>query len=198
MQAIQDSLSRTNWDVAASIRYLKEHGKPKSNGPLDKPKLKHSSSNGNSSKSHGGKSSGNYSDYDNSDDDDVKQSKDQVYDSDDSDTEMATKMTGQRKKVFQFMNTASIIELQSVKTLSEKKATVLIELRPFDNWADLRQKLEANRLSADLLNYAQDLINKQNTVANILSKCNVMVTRLESAIASGSSIVEQPSILNRE
>lgn len=191
---IQDSLSRSNWDVAASIRYLKEHCKPKSSGPLDKPKLKHSSTNGSSSKSHA-KSSGNYSDYDNSDDD-VKQSKDQVYDSDDSDTEMATKMTGQRKKVFQFMNTASIIELQSVKTLSEKKATVLIELRPFNDWADLRQKLEANRLSADLLNYAQDLINKQNTVANILSKCNVMVTRLEAAIASGSSIVEQPRILN--
>ncbi|KAL7739474.1 hypothetical protein ACLKA6_011336 [Drosophila palustris] len=199
--AIQDSLSRTNWDVAAAIRYLREHCKQKSNGPLDKPKLKqHSSTNGSSSsnKSHGGgKSSGNYSDYDNSeDDDDVKQSKDQVYDSDDSDTEGATKMTGQRKKVFQFMNTASIIELQSVKTLSEKKASALIELRPFNDWADLRQKLEANKLSADLLNYAQDLINKQNTVANILSKCNVMVTRLEAAIASGSSIVEQPRILN--
>ncbi|KAH8263684.1 hypothetical protein KR044_012507 [Drosophila immigrans] len=193
--AIQDSLSRTNWDVAASIRYLKEHCKPKANGPLDKPKLKHSSSNG-SSKSHGKSNSNNYSDCDNSDDDDVKQSKDQVYDSDDSDTEMATKMTGQRKKVFQFMNSATIVELQSVKTLSEKKATALIELRPFKDWADLRQRLEANKLSADLLNYAQDLINKQNTVATILSKCNGMVTRLEAAIANGSSIVEQPTILS--
>ncbi|XP_034099645.1 SWI/SNF-related matrix-associated actin-dependent regulator of chromatin subfamily A containing DEAD/H box 1 homolog [Drosophila albomicans] len=195
--AIQDALSRTNWDVAASIRYLKEHCKPKANGPVDKPKLKHGTSNGSSSKaSHGSKSnSNNYSDYENSDDDDVKQSKDQVYDSDDSDTEMATKMTGQRKKVFQFMNSATIVELQSVKTLSEKKATALIELRPFKDWADIRQKLEANKLSADLLNYAQDLINKQNTVATILSKCNGMVTRLEAAIASGSSIVEQPKIL---
>lgn len=105
-------------------------------------------------------------------------------------------MTGQRKKVFQFMNDASIVELQSVKTLSEKKATALIELRPFKDWSDLRQKLESNRLSADLLNYTQDLINKQNTVATILSKCKVMVTRLETAIANGSGIVEQPRILS--
>ncbi|XP_023177140.2 SWI/SNF-related matrix-associated actin-dependent regulator of chromatin subfamily A containing DEAD/H box 1 homolog [Drosophila hydei] len=193
--AIQDSLARSDWDVATAIRYLKEHCKPKAqNGPLDKLKLKHSS-NGSGTKLHG-KSSGNYSDYDNSDDDDVKQSKDQVYDSDDSDTEMSTKMTGQRKKVFQFMNTASLLELQSVKTLSEKKATLLIDLRPFNDWADLRQKLEANRLSADLLNYAQDLINKQNTVATILSKCNGMVQRLETAIANGAGIVEQPKMLS--
>lgn len=164
---------------------------------MDRPKLK-STSNGSASgaSSKPGKSSGNYSDYDNSDDDDVKQSKDQVYDSDDSDTEMSSKMTGQRKKVFQFMNDASIVELQSVKTLSEKKATALIELRPFKDWSDLRQKLESNRLSADLLNYTQDLINKQNTVATILSKCKVMVTRLETAIANGSGIVEQPRILS--
>lgn len=197
MQAIQDSLARTDWDVAASIRYLREHCKPKqTNGPLERPKLK-SSSNGSGSSKHG-KASGNYSDYDNSDDDDVKQSKDQVYDSDDSDTEMSTKMTGQRKKVFQFMNDATIVELQSVKTLSEKKATTLIELRPFKDWSDLRQKLESSRLSADLLNYTQELINKQNTVATILSKCNNLVARLETAIANGAGIVEQPKILSSE
>ncbi|EDW03556.1 SWI/SNF-related matrix-associated actin-dependent regulator of chromatin subfamily A containing DEAD/H box 1 homolog [Drosophila grimshawi] len=192
--AIQDSLARSNWDVAAAIRYLKDHCKPKGQHPYEKPKLKHSSNGSGVAKSHS-KSSGNYSDCDNSDDDDVKQSKDQVYDSDDSDTEMSTKMTGQRKKVFQFMNSGSIVELQSVKTLSEKKAALLIEIRPFKDWSDLRQKLEANRLSADLLNYAQDLINKQNTVANILSKCNGMVQRLETAIANGAGIVDQPQIL---
>ncbi|EDV32223.1 uncharacterized protein Dana_GF14153 [Drosophila ananassae] len=188
--AIQESLSRTNWDVAASVRYLREHCKPKihgQNGPLVKSKLKPSSN---------GTSHGPYSDGDNSDDDDVKQSKDQVYDSDDSDTEMATKMTGQRKKVFQFMNEATILELQSVKTLSEKKASAIVELRPFSDWAELRRKLESNKISADLLNYAQDLINKQNTVATILSKCNNMVSRLEKAISNGAGIVEQPKLLS--
>ncbi|XP_020807048.1 SWI/SNF-related matrix-associated actin-dependent regulator of chromatin subfamily A containing DEAD/H box 1 homolog [Drosophila serrata] len=191
--AIQESLSRTNWDVAASVRYLRENCKPKiqgANGPLVKPKLV-PSSNGISGTSHGG-----YSDNDYSDDEDVKQSKDQVYDSDDSDTEMASKMTGQRKKVFQFMNEATLMELQSVKTLSEKKAAAIIELRPFEDWAGLRKKLETVKCSGDLLNYAQDLINKQNTVATILSKCNNMVTRLEKAISTGAGIVEQPKLLS--
>ncbi|XP_068140495.1 SWI/SNF-related matrix-associated actin-dependent regulator of chromatin subfamily A containing DEAD/H box 1 homolog [Drosophila tropicalis] len=188
--AIQESLSRTNWDVAASIRYLRDHCRPKhQNGPIDRPKMKPSS---NGTKS----SANNYSDNDNSGDEDVKQSKDQVYDSDDSDTEMSTKMTGQRKKVFQFMNSASIIELQSVKTLSEKKAAVIMELRPFNDWSELRSKLESNKMSGDLLNYAQELINKQNTVAEILNKCNNMVNRLETAIANGAGIVEQPKILS--
>ncbi|XP_017005668.2 SWI/SNF-related matrix-associated actin-dependent regulator of chromatin subfamily A containing DEAD/H box 1 homolog [Drosophila takahashii] len=189
--AIQESLSRTNWDVAASVRYLRENCKPKGqNGPLVKPKLK-PSSNGTS-----GTSQGHFSDNDHSDDEDVKQSKDQVYDSDDSDTEMATKMTGQRKKVFQFMNEATLIELQSVKTLSEKKALAIIEVRPFGDWAGLRKKLESIRMSGDLLNYAQELINKQNTVATILSKCNNMVSRLEKAISNGAGIVEQPKLLS--
>ncbi|EDX04414.1 SWI/SNF-related matrix-associated actin-dependent regulator of chromatin subfamily A containing DEAD/H box 1 homolog [Drosophila simulans] len=189
--AIQESLSRTNWDVAASVRYLRENCKPKGhNGPLAKSKLK-PRSNGIS-----GTSQGNFSDNDHSDDDDVKQSKDQVYDSDDSDSEMSTKMTGQRKKVFQFMNEASLIELQSVKTLSEKKALAIIDVRPFSDWSDLRQKLESIRMSGDLLNYAQELINKQNTVAAILSKCNNMVSRLEKAISNGAGIVEQPKLLS--
>ncbi|XP_052851743.1 SWI/SNF-related matrix-associated actin-dependent regulator of chromatin subfamily A containing DEAD/H box 1 homolog [Drosophila gunungcola] len=191
--AIQESLSRTNWDVAASVRYLRENCKPKSqNGPLVKPKLK-PSSNGTS-----GTSQGHFSDNDHSDDEDVKQSKDQVYDSDDSDTEMSTKMTGQRKKVFQFMNEATLIELQSVKTLSEKKALAILEVRPFSDWAGLRRKLESIRMSGDLLNYAQELINKQNTVATILSKCNNMVSRLEKAISNGAGIVEQPKLLTTD
>ncbi|XP_017152064.1 SWI/SNF-related matrix-associated actin-dependent regulator of chromatin subfamily A containing DEAD/H box 1 homolog [Drosophila miranda] len=185
--AVQESLSRSNWDVAASIRYLREHCKPKGqNGPLVKPKLQPSS--------HSSRAPA-YSDGECSDDEDVKQSKDQVYDSDDSDSEMATKMTGQRKKVFQFMNEATIVELQSVKTLSEKKATLIIEQRPFGDWAGLRKKLESIRMSGDLLNYAQDLINKQNTVATILNKCNNMVSRLEKAISNGGGIVDQPKML---
>ena len=108
-------------------------------------------------------------------------------------------MTGQRRKVFEFMNTASLIELQTVKSLSEKKAALIVELRPFKDWVDLRKKLESNKaLSADILNNAQELINKQNNVATILEKCNKMVKRLEAAIETGAGIVEQPQILNKK
>uniref|UniRef100_A0A1A9W5A9 SWI/SNF-related matrix-associated actin-dependent regulator of chromatin subfamily A containing DEAD/H box 1 homolog n=1 Tax=Glossina brevipalpis TaxID=37001 RepID=A0A1A9W5A9_9MUSC len=123
--------------------------------------------------------------------------KGQVYDSDDSDTEASHEMTGQRKKVFGFMNTATPMELQTVKNLSEKKASLILEIRPFKDWTDLCQKLESNKaLSAELLNHTQELLNKQNNVANILTKCNKLVQRLEAAIEAGAGIVEQPRLLN--
>lgn len=124
-----------------------------------------------------------------------------VYDSDDSDECCSTnndgEMSEQHKKIFDFMNNATAIELQSVKNLSEKKAGLIIELRPFTDWADLRNKLSTSKaLSAELLNHAQELLNKQSNVANILAKCNKMVKRMESAIEEGAGIVEQPRLLN--
>lgn len=149
-----------------------------------------------SSKNHSSKSKRS-TNYDSDDSADEAYAKGQVYDSEDSDAEDSREMTGQRKKVFDFMNTASLVELQTVKTLSEKKASMILELRPFKDWADLRKKLESNKaLSAELLNNAQELINKQNNVANILTKCNKLVQRLEAAIEAGAGIVEQPNILN--
>ncbi|XP_017485620.1 PREDICTED: SWI/SNF-related matrix-associated actin-dependent regulator of chromatin subfamily A containing DEAD/H box 1 homolog [Rhagoletis zephyria] len=201
---IQDSLVRNGWNVSEGLRYLKEHFKTKSNSYANKTyagnnaRTSTSSSkptqNGSSSRSKS--QAQNYSDCDDSDDE-VRASTDQVYDSEESDTESSNVMTGQRKKVFDFMNKATLMELSTVKMLSEKKASLIIELRPFKDWKDLLKKLDSNKaLSADLLNLAQELINKQNNVANILKKCNTMVKRLEAAIETGAGIVEQPKLLN--
>ncbi|XP_061387280.1 SWI/SNF-related matrix-associated actin-dependent regulator of chromatin subfamily A containing DEAD/H box 1 homolog [Musca vetustissima] len=200
---IQDALVRSNWVVSEALVYLKEKCTPKNKGSgahmaaTSTPKQS-SVTNGNSKHSSKSKKP-DHSDSEVDDSGDEQYSKSQVYDSDDSDTEGSKEMTGQRKKVFEFMNTASLIELQTVKTLSEKKASLIVELRPFKDWNDLRQKLVSNKaLSADLLNNAQELINKQNNVANILAKCNKLVQRLESAIEAGAGIVEQPKILNEK
>ncbi|XP_023293343.2 SWI/SNF-related matrix-associated actin-dependent regulator of chromatin subfamily A containing DEAD/H box 1 homolog [Lucilia cuprina] len=204
---IQDALVHSGWDVSAALRYLKEKCQPKSrssqstgNTSTAKPTTVDTAkpaTNG-SSKHHSSKSKKS-ANYDSEADDSADESyaKGQVYDSEDSDGEESREMSGQRKKVFEFMNTATLMELQTVKTLSEKKASLIVDLRPFKDWADLRKKLESNKaLSAELLNNAQELINKQNNVANILTKCNKLVQRLEAAIEAGAGIVEQPKILN--
>lgn len=136
--------------------------------------------------------------YDGGDsDDDVKQNENQVYDSEESDNESSFEMTKQRRSVFNFLNNSNLLELQTIKSCSEKKASAILELRPFKTWQDLRSKLEDHKLlSADLLNNCQELVNKQNNVANILSKCNKMVKQLEAAIETGGGIVEQPKLLN--
>lgn len=204
---IQDALVHSGWDVTAALSYLKEKCTRKnrsghSSTATSTPKpaaaatsaTTATSTNGSSKHSSKSKRSTH---YDSDESADGAYSKGQVYDSEDSDAEETGEMTGQRKKVFEFMNTASLMELQTVKTLSEKKASLLVELRPFKDWADLRKKLVNNKaLSAELLNNAQELINKQTNVAAILTKCNKLVLRLEAAIEAGAGIVEQPKILN--
>lgn len=186
------------------MRYLKEKCQPKNRcSQTVTVKLTNETAkiatNG-SSKHHTSKTKKS-SNYDSDGDESVDESyaKGQVYDSEDSDGEESKEITGQRKKVFEFMNSATLMELQTVKTLSEKKAGLIVDLRPFKDWADLRKKLESNKsLSAELLNNAQELINKQNNVANILTKCNKLVQRLEAAIEAGAGIVEQPKMLNEK
>lgn len=189
---------RCNWTVTEAVQYLKDKCTPKTRPPPASSTPKPATNGSSAKHSTKSKKSGNY-DSEAEESADEAYSKDHVYDSEDSDADVSTEMTGQRRKVFDFMNTASLIELQTVKSLSEKKASVLVELRPFKDWNDLRQKLESNKaLSAELLNNAQELINKQTNVAAILAKCNKLVHRLEAAIEAGAGIVEQPKILNNK
>ena len=188
--------------MSSALRYLKEKCQPKNRcgqTAVSKPSNDTTKMTTNGSSKHHTSKSKKSSNYDSDGDESADESyaKGQVYDSEDSDGEESKEITGQRKKVFEFMNTATLMELQTVKTLSEKKASLIVDLRPFKDWADLRKKLESNKaLSAELLNNAQELINKQNNVANILTKCNKLVQRLEAAIEAGAGIVEQPRMLN--
>lgn len=209
---LQDCLVRVDWDVQEALKLLKANCRLKNAGGgfvkgTNVAAVKSSTSTSsdvanNNSKTQNGHTkkskAASYSDCDDSGDE-VGHADDQVYDSDESDTETNNEMTGQRRKVFEFMNTASLVELQTVKTLSEKKAGLIVELRPFKDWKDLCKKLQSNKLlNAGVLNNAQELINKQNNVAFILEKCNKMVKRLEAAIETGAGIVDQPSLLNPE
>lgn len=107
-------------------------------------------------------------------------------------------MTPQRKKVFNFINTATLSELQQIKGCSEKKASVVLELRPFENWKDLVKKCNEHKsITPELLNLCQDLLNKRNNVVNIMEKCQTMVTKLEKAISENGGVAEQPRILNK-
>ena len=57
---------------------------------------------------------------------------DNVYDSDDeSDNEDETE---DRKIIVRFLQEASLPELLKIRGLSERKANLLVEARPFTNW----------------------------------------------------------------
>ncbi|XP_072394473.1 SWI/SNF-related matrix-associated actin-dependent regulator of chromatin subfamily A containing DEAD/H box 1 homolog [Diabrotica undecimpunctata] len=121
-----------------------------------------------------------------------------VFDSDeDSDVEISKELTGDRKKVFDFFQCATINELQLINTCSKKKAEAIIDLRPFADWKDLVTKIENSKnLGGDLLNNGQEVITTRNNIRHLMKKCTNLAQQLERAVAAGAGVKEQPSILS--
>lgn len=123
-----------------------------------------------------------------------------VYDSDeDSDDDTSYIMTKDRKKVVEFLNTGTASEFIAVRSLSAKKIELLLSLRPFDDWTDLRQKIDANKfLTVDMLNACQEYLNQRNNMDRIMKRCRKLVHKLEVAVAKGDKVLKQPELLNSD
>lgn len=121
-----------------------------------------------------------------------------VFDSDeDSDDDTSYIMTKDRKKVVDFLNTGTASEFITVRSLSAKKIELLTSLRPFDDWTDLRQKIDSNKtLSVEMLNACQEYLNQRNNMDRIMKRCKKLVQKLEAAVAKGDKVLQQPELLN--
>ncbi|CAH1392031.1 unnamed protein product [Nezara viridula] len=131
-------------------------------------------------------------------DEDVDTWSDNVYDSDaDSDVEVSNYMTGTKKKVFEFLNTATTVELLSVPSCTQNRVNNIIEARPFSGWRDMVQKLESGKnMGAQILNLALDVLKTRTIVSKLMEKCLKLAISTEEAIAAGSTrLKEQPSLL---
>ncbi|XP_012553424.1 SWI/SNF-related matrix-associated actin-dependent regulator of chromatin subfamily A containing DEAD/H box 1 homolog isoform X2 [Bombyx mandarina] len=135
-----------------------------------------------------------------SEDDDygVRKGKDDlVYDSDDSDNEVTDDLIGDKKKVFEFLNTSNMNELSLLSGCSQKKAEAIMALRPFKGWLDMVEKFNSNKmLSTDLLNSTQELLTTRNNIQRLMKKCVGLAQQLEAAVAAGAGRLKQPSILD--
>ncbi|XP_023012119.1 SWI/SNF-related matrix-associated actin-dependent regulator of chromatin subfamily A containing DEAD/H box 1 homolog [Leptinotarsa decemlineata] len=120
-----------------------------------------------------------------------------VFDSDeDSDVEISNELTGDKKRVLEFFETATVNELQLMNSCSKKKAEAIIESRPFVGWIDLVEKLQTNKLSTDLLNAAQQVLTTRNNIKHLMKKCTNLAQQLERAVAAGAGVKEQPRTLS--
>ncbi|XP_076386419.1 SWI/SNF-related, matrix-associated actin-dependent regulator of chromatin, subfamily a, containing DEAD/H box 1 isoform X2 [Megachile rotundata] len=125
--------------------------------------------------------------------------KDKVFDSDeDSDMEISNELTGDKKAVLEFMQTAHPTELLLMSQCSQKKTNAIIEARPFENWRDLVQKFQNNKyLDTELLNSAQELLATRHAVETLMKKCLRLSTNIERAVAAGASAIKsQPKALS--
>ncbi|XP_050684992.1 SWI/SNF-related matrix-associated actin-dependent regulator of chromatin subfamily A containing DEAD/H box 1 homolog [Leptidea sinapis] len=136
-----------------------------------------------------------------SEDDDygVRKGKDdKVYDSDDSDNEISNDLVGDKRKVFEFLNTSSLNELMMLSGCSQKKAEAIIAQRPFKGWLDMVQKFNENKmLSTDLLNSTQELLCTRNNIQRLMKKCVGLAQQLEAAVAAGAGRLSQPTTLGQ-
>lgn len=121
-----------------------------------------------------------------------------VFDSDESDDD-AEYMNKERKEVFEFVNNAKVTDLINVKTLSQRKAEMLVEMRPFTSWADLLMKMKTHRyLSMDLLNNCQAFLDRRNNLTNIMKKCSRIVRKIGNAVENGGTVPKAPKLLSDE
>ncbi|XP_045536479.1 SWI/SNF-related matrix-associated actin-dependent regulator of chromatin subfamily A containing DEAD/H box 1 homolog [Papilio machaon] len=122
---------------------------------------------------------------------------DKVYDSDDSDNEVTDDLVGDKRKVFEFLNTSNMNELSLLSGCSQKKAEAIIGLRPFKGWLDMVEKFNSNKLlSTELLNSTQELLSTRNNIQRLMKKCVGLAQQLEAAVAAGAGRLKQPSILD--
>ncbi|XP_075977599.1 SWI/SNF-related, matrix-associated actin-dependent regulator of chromatin, subfamily a, containing DEAD/H box 1 [Anticarsia gemmatalis] len=135
-----------------------------------------------------------------SEDDDygVRKGKDdRVYDSEDSDNEVTDDLIGDKKKVFEFLNTSNMNELSLLSGCSQKKAEAIMAQRPFKGWVDMVEKFNSNKmLSTELLNSTQELLTTRNNIQRLMKKCVGLAQQLEAAVAAGAGRLKQPSILD--
>lgn len=79
-----------------------------------------------------------------------------VYSDEDSDIEISNELTGDKKAVLEFMQTALPSELLLMSQCSQKRACAIIHARPFEDWRDLVNKFQNIKyLDTELLNAAQ-------------------------------------------
>ncbi len=132
-------------------------------------------------------------------DDDTARPKDRVFnsDDDDSDEEQSFHFTKDRRDVFNFINKASLTELQAIKSCSAKKIDAILEMRPFRDWQHMMQSFQSHKsLSAEVLNHCQDYLGSRNSMMKVMEKCEKICKRLENGVAAGGGVCSQPSILN--
>ncbi|KAH0561494.1 SWI/SNF-related matrix-associated actin-dependent regulator of chromatin subfamily A containing DEAD/H box 1 homolog [Cotesia glomerata] len=161
-------------------------------------KRKKTSSKSNKKKRRKGR---NMDEEDGEPDSDEKTYKSKVFDSDDdSDVEVSNDLTGDKKAVFDFMQTAILAELLMMHQCSQKKAEAIITARPFEDWRDMVDKFQHNKyLDTELLNSAQVLLATRNVVEVLMKKCLRLSANMEKAVAAGASMIkEQPKGLSPE
>ncbi|GAU91586.1 hypothetical protein RvY_03813 [Ramazzottius varieornatus] len=107
---------------------------------------------------------------------------DDVYDSDESDDE---RETVDRQTIVKFLQEAPMTDLLKVKGLSDRKANILVQARPFESWKQLLTVVKSTKhLNLEqIVEGAKGFINSRVTVSKIIAKCQVLADKVGTRLA---------------
>ncbi|XP_077600807.1 SWI/SNF-related matrix-associated actin-dependent regulator of chromatin subfamily A containing DEAD/H box 1A-like [Stigmatopora nigra] len=110
---------------------------------------------------------------------------------------------GKKLDILKFFQEATVDELTLISKCSVKKASKIIELRPFKNWLSLTSVMQKeNGLSEDLLMDCKTVLKERTIVRRLMSKCETisskMVKQVTEVMKAGSGTMKQPSLLNSQ
>ncbi|XP_074657887.1 SWI/SNF-related matrix-associated actin-dependent regulator of chromatin subfamily A containing DEAD/H box 1-like isoform X2 [Tubulanus polymorphus] len=136
---------------------------------------------------------------------------DEEYDSgddDDSDQDEAENDSDLQKIIVDFFNESSVEECGALPNCSKKKAAAIIAARPYENYTDLKEKLnQVKILSHSIIEGAKQMIRHRNEVINLMKTCEKISNDIESAVSvlmnqtelnagQDAEIVVQPNLIN--
>ncbi|KAL1131076.1 hypothetical protein AAG570_012313 [Ranatra chinensis] len=109
-------------------------------------------------------------------------------------------MTESQKRVFDFLNSASSIELLQIPTCTQNKVNAIVEGRPFAGWRDMVYKFRSGKnLGTQIFNYTLETLKTRHIVSRLMNKCLDIAIKTEQCIAAGSTTLkEQPKLLTPE
>ncbi|XP_032814783.1 SWI/SNF-related matrix-associated actin-dependent regulator of chromatin subfamily A containing DEAD/H box 1 isoform X3 [Petromyzon marinus] len=87
-----------------------------------------------------------------------------------------------RAKVLAFFCDATIEELTLVHGCSNKKADLIVELRPFTSWDDLMRKLTTKKGLSDLVWESNTVLKEREVVLRLMAGCSDVAGGLESCV----------------
>ncbi|KAI1278725.1 putative actin-dependent regulator protein [Halotydeus destructor] len=103
-----------------------------------------------------------------------------------------------KNEVLKFLQESEVADLLTIPTVSKKKAEIIISLRPFNDWHEVKDKIgNAKGLNEDVLDNAYKAIRSRDVVGKIMAECENLAESI-SVYAKNLKPIRQPSILNSE